>query len=134
MAFGTFDFFHAGHVNYLKQAKALGESLVVVVARDQTVKKVKSQASVHSEKKRLKDVASCEHVDKAILGHVDDKYQVIRKYKPDVIALGYDQFVFTYKLKPFLIKEKMNTEIVRLRPFKPSAFKSSLLRAHASQI
>lgn len=128
MAFGTFDFFHAGHEDYLRQAKELGESLIVIVARDDTVRKVKNRAATNNEKKRLRDVSACPHVDKALLGNLDDKYRVIKKYRPDVIALGYDQFVFTYKLRPFLIKEKMDTEIVRLKPFEPDAFKSSLLR------
>lgn len=128
MAFGTFDFFHAGHENYLKQAKELGETLIVVVARDETVKKVKGRASTHSEKQRLRDVANCKYVDKATLGNPDDKYKVIKKYKPDILALGYDQFVFTYDLKKFFIKEKLNIEIIRLKAFQPDAFKSSLLR------
>ncbi len=133
MAFGTFDYFHAGHEDYLKQAKALGDQLIVVVARDDTVKKVKSQAPVFNERKRVRDVANCKHVDKAVLGNSDDKYRVIRKYKPDILALGYDQFVFTYGLRQLFIKEKMNTKIVRLNAFEPRTFKSSLIRqSHAS--
>lgn len=128
MAFGTFDFFHAGHENYLKQARELGDSLVVVVARDDTVKKVKGNSPHYNEKKRLKDVGSCEYVERAILGNLDDKYKVIKKIKPNIIALGYDQFVFTYNLKKFFIQEKMDVEIVRLKAFKPEAFKSSILK------
>lgn len=129
MAFGTFDYFHAGHENYLKQAKALGDYLVVVVARDETVKMVKTRSPLNAEKKRFKDVSSCIHVDKAVMGNLDDKYKVIKKYRPDIIALGYDQFVFTYNLEKFLIQEKLNAEIIRLQPFKPDVFKSSLLRS-----
>lgn len=128
MAFGTFDYFHAGHEDYLKQAKALGDELVVVVARDETVKRVKNQKPHHAERRRLREVAACKHVDKALLGHADDKYRVIRKVKPDILALGYDQFVFTYGLKQLFIKEKMNTQIIRLNAFEPNTFKSSLIK------
>lgn len=131
MAFGTFDFFHAGHENYLKQAKELGDILIVVVARDETVKKVKGRDPTHGEKLRLRDTANCKYVDKAVLGNPDDKYKVIKKYKPNILALGYDQFVFTYNLKKFFIKEKLDIEIVRMEAFKPDAFKSSLLRHNA---
>lgn len=128
LAFGTFDFFHAGHIDYLRQAKALGDELIVVIARDETVKKVKGRAPTHSEKVRMQAVKACTHVDKVVLGYLGDKYRVLKDYKPDVIALGYDQFAFTYKLQPFLIKEKMSTRIVRLEPFHPQSFKSSLMR------
>ncbi len=133
MAFGTFDFFHAGHENYLKQAKALGETLIVTVARDVTVKKIKGFDPTHNEKTRLKNVSNCQYVDKAVLGNPDDKYKVIKKYKPNILALGYDQFVFTYDLKKFFIKEKLDIEIIRLEPYQPQAFKSSILRNNANQ-
>ena len=132
MAFGTFDYFHAGHEDYLKQAKALGSELVVVIAKDETVRNVKSKKPMYSERKRLRDVSNSVHVDKAVLGNADDKYKVIRKIKPDILALGYDQFVFTYGLKQLFIQEKMNTKIVRLAAFKPQTFKSSLIQKSLS--
>lgn len=128
MAFGTFDFFHAGHENYLKQAKELGDQLIVVVARDDTTRKVKNKKPHFSERKRLRDVMACQHVDKAVLGNLDDKYKIIKKFKPNVLALGYDQFVFTYGLDQFFIKEKLDIEVTRLEPFKPEMFKSSLIK------
>lgn len=128
MAFGTFDYFHAGHDDYLRQAKALGEQLIVVVARDDTVKKVKGFAPGMNEKKRLRDVAASPHVDKAVLGYPDDKYYVIKKHKPNILALGYDQFAFTYGLEKFFIKENLDIEIIRLDAFEPQTFKSSIIR------
>jgi FAD synthetase len=133
MAFGTFDFFHAGHENYLKQAKELGETLIVVVARDATSKRVKNKKPEYPERRRLRDVLACPHVDKAILGSTEDKYKVIKKFKPDIIALGYDQFVFTYGLEQFFIKEKLNIEITRMQPFQPETFKSSLIKQSLHQ-
>ncbi len=132
MAFGTFDYFHAGHENYLAQAKSLGDQLVVVVARDDTVRKVKMNPSAHNERKRVRDVANCKHVDRAVVGYSDDKYKVIKKYRPNILALGYDQFVFTYGLKQFFIKEKMDTKIVRMKAFEPNTFKSSIIRQEDS--
>lgn len=133
MAFGTFDFFHAGHENYLQQARALGDQLIVVVARDDTVKKVKGQPPMYNERKRLRDVQNCKHVDRAVLGFTDDKYRVIKKYAPDILALGYDQYVFTYGLKNYFIKENLNTEIVRLESFQPETFKSSIIKGKLAQ-
>ena len=43
MIFGTFDKFHPGHINFLKQSEQYGDYLIVVVARDITVKKLKGK-------------------------------------------------------------------------------------------
>lgn len=129
MVFGTFDYFHAGHENLFEQAKKLGDYLIVIVARDETVKTIKGENPKYSEKKRLKTVEKHPLVDKAILGEIENKYKVIQKWKPDIIALGYDQFVFTYRLEKIIIDAKLNTEIHRLNPYKPEIFKSSLMKA-----
>lgn len=134
MAFGTFDNFHLGHEAYLKQAKSLGDELVVVIARDETVQKIKGRFPDQNELERKKAVEKSEVATKAILGNPDDKYEVLRKYRPNIIALGYDQFVFTYRLSKFLIDEKMDAKIVRLQSFEPERYKSSLLNQRIPSI
>lgn len=128
MAFGTFDHFHAGHESYLRQAKILGESLIVVVARDKTVKCIKGRFPNKNERERLQDVKQSAIADKAVLGSTSNKYDIIKKYRPHAIALGYDQFAFTFRLGKFLIDNKMDTKIIRLNPYKPNLYKTSLLR------
>lgn len=128
MAFGTFDFFHEGHEHYLKEAKKLGESLLVVIALDRTVKQIKSEYPVNSEQKRAEVVRKSGLADKVILGYHGDKHKVIKKYKPAVIALGYDQFTFTQRLKKTLIDLKLDTTIVRIDPYHPHIYKSSLIK------
>lgn len=128
MAFGTFDFFHAGHENYLKQAKELGEYLIVIIARDKTVKQIKGQAPAHSERKRAQIVEQSGIADKVVLGYHGDKHKVLRKFRPSVIALGYDQFVFTQKLEKTLIDLKLDAVIKRMDAHFPQVFKSSLIR------
>ena len=54
IAFGTFDIFHLGHVSYLKQARKLGDYLVVIIARDKTVFQIKKQKTRNKEQERLK--------------------------------------------------------------------------------
>lgn len=128
MIFGTFDHFHAGHDDLIKQAKKLGDYLIVVVARDETVRKIKHHSPDHSEKERLHILKNHPLVDKAVLGDHEDKLKVILKHRPDIIALGYDQFVFTYLLPGFLIRNKLNTHLQRLEAFQPEIFKSSLIK------
>lgn len=128
MSFGTFDHFHAGHESYLKQAKALGDILIVIIARDVTVKRLKGKLPDHNEVERFYTVKQNSIADKVVLGERGDKYAVIRKYKPDVIALGYDQFTFTFRLEKFFIDHKMSTKIVRLNPYRPEVYKTSIIR------
>ncbi len=128
MAFGTFDILHEGHENFLKQAKALGNFLLVVIARDKTVKQIKGEPALNNERQRLNNLKKSGLADKVILGFHDDKYKVIRKIRPNTIALGYDQMVFTQKLNKVLIDLNLDTEIRRLDAFFPQVYKSSLIR------
>lgn len=128
IAFGTFDHLHAGHESYLKQAKELGDSLIAVVARDETVRRIKGRLPDQPEKERLAAVKKTGIADKAVLGNADsNKYEVITRYKPHVIALGYDQFAFTFRLKKVLIDNKLDAKVMRMKPYRPTVFKTSLL-------
>ena len=121
MAFGTFDIFHKGHESYLKQAAKHGSHLIVVIGRDKNVKIIKGKLPKNSENVRLKRVEKSGLSDLVILGNISDKYAVIRKHKPDIIAIGYDQRSFVEGLA----KKFKKIRIVRLKPFKPSIYKSS---------
>jgi len=66
--------------------------------------------------------------DKVVLGSSKNKYAVIEKYKPDVIALGYDQKVNSRELEKKLKEFKLDAKIVRLKSYKPEIYKSSKLR------
>ena len=133
MVFGTFDFLHEGHIYLLQEAKRHVDFLIVVLARDETVKKVKNFYPTNNEKQRLKEIQNLGFVDKVVLGEIENKYKVIEKYRPDIIALGYDQFVFTYKIPKILIDFKLNTEIIRIDSFKPDIFKSSIIKAKLNE-
>ena len=128
MVFGTFDILHPGHLYFLKHAKKMGDMLLVVIARDSTVEKIKGIKPVHSEHERLKKVHQLLYVDSAILGSKKDKLLLIEKIKPDIICLGYDQQHFTQNLEQELEKRKLATKIVRLEAYKEYLYKSSKLR------
>lgn len=125
LAFGTFDILHPGHARVLKAAKKLGDHLTVIIARDDTVYKVKGKKAVFNEKIRLKNLKKINIADKVRLGNLGNKYQVIIDEQPDIIALGYDQNFFVDGLKNVIDK---NVRIVRLKPYKPSIYKSSKIR------
>tara|TARA_Y100000310_G_C20436083_1_gene693787 strand:+ start:226 stop:633 length:408 start_codon:yes stop_codon:yes gene_type:complete len=130
MAFGTFDVLHPGHVSYLQQAKELGAELVVVIARDETVEKIKGKKPVFSEegRKYLVDALSC--VDRTVMGHdyIADKTEIVKEVNPDIIALGYDQRPTEEALQKELSSAGWNGKIVRLQSKNPEQFKTSKLR------
>lgn len=129
LVFGTFDVLHPGHRNFFQQARALGDKLSVVVARDKTVRTVKGFQPEQNETERLQAVAACPEVDQAVLGREDqDKYAIIEQIRPDIIALGYDQAHFAERLPQELLARGLSARIIRLKPYKPEQYKSSLLR------
>ncbi len=128
MVFGTFDIFHPGHKNFLKQAKKCGDYLIAVIARDKTVKDVKKRKVINNEKERQKTVQESQLADKVILGSLGDKYEVIKKNKPEVICLGYDQKFFINKLGEKLEEFKLNTVIVKMKSYHSEIYKSSKLK------
>ena len=129
MTFGTFDIFHKGHESFLKQARQYGDYLIVVVARDKTVKKVKEELPQNNENDRLQIVIKSNLANEVVLGNLENKYQVIKKYQPEIICLGYDQKAFIEnlreKLKEFGLEK---TRIIKLKPYYPEKYKSSKLR------
>lgn len=125
---GTYDFIHPGHLWFFEQAKKRGDKLVVVVARDATVKKVKGRLPHHSERERLTMVRSVATVDTAVLGKVGDKLAIVEKIHPDIICLGYDQRAFTHNLRDELKERGLHVRVVRLRSYKPTSYKSSIFR------
>lgn len=83
----------------MKQARKFGDCLMVVVARDKTVKETKKQRPRNRETKRIRVLRNSKLADEVMLGGLGDKYQVIKKHKPDIICLGYDQKFFVRGLK-----------------------------------
>lgn len=118
LAAGKFDILHLGHLAYLEQARELagpdGE-LVVVIALDKTIEKERGAPPVFPAEQRRRIVEALGVVDKAVIGYdTDDHTKIVVDLKPDVIALGYDQYTDEERLGEVLHKRGINTEIIRL--------------------
>jgi cytidyltransferase-like protein len=88
---GAFEIIHPGHIRAFTEAKALGDTLVVVVATDESVEKNKGRPPVTKQGSRVELVSSIRQVDLAIPGNKGSIYDILLKIRPDVVALGYDQ-------------------------------------------
>jgi FAD synthetase len=121
LASGTFDLLHLGHVRFLEEAKKAGgkdAELVVIVARDSTVKARKGKKPVMPEDQRRALVESLKVVDEAILGLDDFSIRkVIERIKPDIIAVGHDQDGIEKEVLKALEKEKFAVEVVKIGRF-----------------
>jgi tRNA pseudouridine55 synthase len=129
LVFGTFDRLHAGHINFFEQAKNLGQRLYVVIARDANVKRLKGKLPRQNETSRLQKIRRLDMVTQAMAGakNLNQRYRVINKIKPDIIALGYDQKINLGELKNKLKKYKLQSKIVRLKAYQPTQYKTSKL-------
>jgi cytidyltransferase-like protein len=112
---GVFDLIHPGHIHTLKAAKAEGDVLVVVVARQSTAQKIKKYRKIyHDEKLRRDLVTSLNFVDLALIGKEGTLYDTVEYVKPNVIALGYDQAHSEKDIAENCKKRNLNVQVIRL--------------------
>lgn len=88
---GVFDILHAGHVHFLREARLLGDVLVVGVNTDGSARRLKGPGRpINSERDRLALVAELDSVDHVVLFDEDDPADLIRLLRPDVHVKGGD--------------------------------------------
>ena len=129
MVFGVFDGLHEGHRWFLRTAVEHGDKLIVVAARDETVRLLKKKNPVQSEAERLQALGLVPEISHAVLGDAEmGSYKVLKKHQPDVICLGYDQQALGDDLA---IRMKNNeiprSRLVRIKAHEAHRYHSSLL-------
>ncbi len=88
---GCFDLIHRGHIYLLREAKALGDLLVVAVNSDRSVKTIKGPSRpIVSETDRLELIAAMEMVNYVLLFDEPDPYNVISILRPNILVKGGD--------------------------------------------
>ena len=131
MVFGTFDGLHKGHLVFFQQAKNFIKNsfLIVSIARDKNVLRIKGKYPVLGEKSRMSLVKKSKFVDRVVLSGLKNHIPHIVKIHPDVIALGYDQKAYVKNLKKELKNEAILVKIIRLKPYQEHIYKNHLLKA-----
>ncbi len=87
---GCFDILHVGHVRYLREARELGDVLVIGLNSDSSVSKLKPGRPVNPEAQRAEVLASIESVDYVTIFSEETPYELIRAIMPDVLVKGGD--------------------------------------------
>lgn len=94
---GGFDPVHIGHVRMFKEAKALGDELVVILNNDYWLRKKKGFVFME-DKERKEVIEAIKSVDRVVLsGHPKNPKDMsvcveLKKVKPDIFANGGDRF------------------------------------------
>ena len=133
MIFGTFDILHLGHFHIFMKARKMGDEVVAVIARDINVQKIKGQKAFHSEQERKFILSRIDLIDHAVLGDKKDVYKMIKKMKPYIILLGYDQTNFADKLQENLEKNNLKTKVVRAKPFNSRHYKTTKIKEYLNR-
>ena len=129
LVFGVFDGIHEGHRAFLRQARALGDYLVAVVAQDSVVRRLKGHLPGKNIAERIGALRADGSIDEAVAGDEQlGSYEAAKKYRPAVIALGYDQRDLKKDLKTRLAHFDWKPRIVVLEPHEPEKCHSSIAR------
>ena len=87
---GCFDILHKGHVRYLRQAKRMGDVLVVGINSDRSVSRLKPGRPVNLERDRAEVLEALCVVDYVTIFDEKTPYRLIKSLKPDVLVKGGD--------------------------------------------
>ena len=101
ITYGTFDVLHAGHINLLKRARALGDRLIVALSTDKFNEGKHKSALLNYDNRRAV-LESIRYVDMVIEEHSwEQKVQDITEYAVDVFVIGDDWRGHFDFLKPY---------------------------------
>ncbi len=131
MIFGTFDMIHPGHEDLFRQARALAQDpyLIVSVARDSSVLRIKGRVAQNTEHARRAQLAAHPLVDEAVLSDTEGYPSHVVAAHPDVVALGYDQYgEYADTVERDLRAAGLLVRVVRLTAYHPDVYKTSKLR------
>lgn len=87
---GCFDLLHLGHVDYLEQARHLGDALVVGLNTDESVSRLKPGRPIQDETARARILASLAFVDAVVLFGEPTPLVLIDLVQPNVLVKGND--------------------------------------------
>ncbi|MBI4851290.1 MAG: D-glycero-beta-D-manno-heptose 1-phosphate adenylyltransferase [Acidobacteria bacterium] len=88
---GCFDLIHPGHISYLKQARALGDLLVIAINSDASIQRIKGPLRpILFETERATVLAALEMVSYVTIFDEETPHKIISTLLPDVLVKGGD--------------------------------------------
>lgn len=131
---GVFDILHIGHIRYLKEAKKLGNALIVAINSDSSTKKLKGpKRPLNNENDRAEALAALECVDFVTIFDEENPIKILEQIKPNVHVKGGD-----YNINQIIEKaavEKNNGKVVlipKVRGYSTTDFINKVIRFYNS--
>lgn len=114
---GCFDILHPGHIYFIKEAKRLGDILIVGVNSDNSIKKIKGKKRpIINLKNRIKFLNELKYIDFIIKLNETEPTKLIKKIRPSIHCKGIE-----YKnknIKEMKIIKKLKIEIRFIKKYK----------------
>ncbi len=126
---GCFDLLHVGHVRYLKEARALGDALLVALNGDDSVARLKGPGRpVNPADDRAEILAALESVDMVVVFEEERVTRLAEQIRPHIYAKGGDYTVESLNLEERGALEKAGSEIRILPLVKGKSTSGTLAR------
>jgi rfaE bifunctional protein nucleotidyltransferase chain/domain len=130
---GCFDLLHAGHVRYLRQARALGDALAVALNSDASVRQLKGPSRpVNTEEDRAEVLAALECVDYVTVFPEERITKLVGQVRPHGYAKGGDYTIETLNQEEVAALRAVGAEI-HILPLVPGQSTTEIIRKMASK-
>ncbi len=131
MTNGCFDILHAGHVQYLEEAKNLGHRLIVAVNDDDSVRRLKGESRpINSLKQRMTILSALRAVDWVVSFSEDTPERLIRNVSPDVLVKAADYSATNIAGGDYVVSQG---GVVKILDFKPGHSTSNMIEKIQAQ-
>lgn len=118
---GCFDIIHKGHINYLAEAKKLGDLLIVGLNSDKSVNQLKGIGRpLNKQKDRAAVLSALSFVDFVVIFNEENPQKIIEAIQPDILVKGGD-----YKIENIVGREIAKKTVII--PFKKGYSTSSII-------
>jgi cytidyltransferase-like protein len=134
---GTYDILHAGHIQFFKDARALGDHLTVCVASDAVVRLAKHRIPAIPEDNRRIIVETLSCVDEAVMSSDIDPVFDFKKHiltiRPDILAVTEDDSNVEKK-RAFLAPYGIEVVVLKKRPGARHQTSTTAIRATVKDV
>jgi len=124
---GCFDLLHLGHVRYLQAARSLGDSLVVALNGDDSVRSLKGDGRpLNPAQNRAEVIAALQSVDHVVIFPELRVTRLIEQLRPAIYVKGGDYTTLSLNPEERAALEKVGAE-VQILPFEPGYSTSKMI-------